>query len=258
MVAKNLSFALGEILKHEGGYVDHPRDPGGATNMGVTRRTLASWRGVKPYGKLAKSEVRALEMREVRAIYKARYWDRVAGNKLPSGLDLALFDFAVNSGVSRAAKSLQALLKVRRDGIIGVITLRALKRKVGRVGVAVIIKNICEGRLAFLRRLRIFSTFGRGWQKRVASVLRVSLAMVEEKREIDPKEIIEEKKENEMNILSGYKTYIIGAFMIVAALAQFLGVDLPHLDGQSATQLLMEALAFVFLRRGLKSEVGSV
>jgi len=254
MVAKNLSFALREILKHEGGYVDHPRDPGGATNMGITRKTLAAWRGVSPWWKLAKSEVKALKLREVRAIYKAKYWDLVAGNILPAGIDFALFDFAVNSGPSRAVKTLQGLVKTRRDGIIGKITLRALKVRIARVGVAAVIKAICSARLSFLRRLGTFSTFGRGWVRRVNSVQLSALAMVaaagSENIIIKPKE-----RENEMNILSGYKTYIMGAFMLLAAIAQLVGVDLPGLDGQSATQLFMEALAFIFLRRGIKSEV---
>ena len=254
MVAKNLSFALREILKHEGGYVDHPRDPGGATNMGIARKTLAAWRGVSPWWKLAKSEVKALKLREVRAIYKAKYWNLVAGNILPSGIDFAMFDFAVNSGPSRAVKTLQGLVKTRRDGIIGKITLRALKGRIARVGVAAIVKAICSARLSFLRRLKTFSTFGRGWVRRVKSVQLSALAMVEGAGNIiiKPKE-----RENEMNILSGYKTYVIGAFMLFAAIAQFVGVDLPGLDGQSATQLFMEALAFIFLRRGLKTEVSN-
>ncbi len=255
MVAKNLSFALSEILKHEGGYVDNPHDPGGATNMGITRKTLALWRGIKPWSKLPKNEVKRIKMTEVRAIYKARYWDLIRANKLPSGLDLALFDFAVNSGVARAAKTLQTLLKVRRDGIVGVITLRALKREIERVGVAVIIKNICQIRLSFLQRLSIFSTFGRGWKRRVASVLRVSLGLVDIGEDIN---FEKEKRTKKMNILSGYKTYIMGAFMVVAALGQMAGLDLPGFDGQSATQLLLEAFAIIFLRKGIKNGVGNI
>ncbi len=252
MVAKNLGFALREILKHEGGYVDHKRDPGGATNMGITRKTLANWRGIKPWSKLPKSEVRALKLKEVRAIYKARYWDRVTGNKLPAGLDLSMFDFAVNSGPKRAIKTLQALLKVRRDGIIGVITLGAIEREIERVGVVRIIKSLCRARLGFLRRLKIFATFGRGWTRRVASVQAASIGLVGESKKIIIKK---ENGEKKMDILSGYKTYIMGAFMVLAAIGQLAGLDLPGFDGQSATQLLLEAFAIIFLRKGIKSGI---
>ncbi len=256
MVAKNLGFALREVLKHEGGYVDHPRDPGGATNMGITRKTLANWRGVKPWSELPKSEVRGLKLREVRAIYKTQYWDKVAGNKLPLGLDLAMFDFAVNSGPARAVKTLQALLNVRRDGIIGVITLGALKREIGRVGAKKIIQGLCKARLSFLRRLKIFSTFGRGWKRRVATVERVALKLAKNSAIFLPTSNSKPKEGNKkMDILSGYKTYIMGAFMVVAAVGQLAGLDLPGFDGQSATQLLLEAFAIIFLRKGIKSGV---
>ncbi len=252
MVAKNFNFALSEIFRHEGGYVDNKSDPGGATNMGITRKTLAAWRGIKPYNKLPKSEVKNLKKSEAKAIYKALYWDRIKADLLPDGLDLALFDFAVNSGVSRAAKTLQALLKVKRDGIIGPITLQALKEQIAKIGIGEIIKQICALRLKFLRRLKNYSIFGKGWQRRVSNIEKTSLTLAQN----SPTKIvtIKPKKENKiMNFLSGYKTYIMGVLMIVAALAQMAGADLPGFDNQSSVELILQALAFIFLRRGIKS-----
>ncbi len=105
MAAANFERALSLVLKHEGGFADHPADPGGATMMGITQATLAEWRG-RP---VTKDEVRALSRVEAGAIYRARYWDAVKGDDLPSGLDLAAFDYAVNSGPARAVRTIQGL-----------------------------------------------------------------------------------------------------------------------------------------------------
>lgn len=154
---------LAEVLRHEGGYVDHPNDPGGATNLGITRATLSDWRG-RP---VTKSEVRALTVAEASAIYRARYWDPVRGDALPPGVDLAVFDFAVNSGPGRAARTLQQVLGVTQDGAIGPITLAAIARAPGPV---TIIMDLCDARMRFLRGLGTWPTFGRGWTRRVAEV----------------------------------------------------------------------------------------
>src|SRR5215510_8682769 len=110
---------LDHVLQFEGGFADHPRDPGGATNMGITHKTLARWRKVSPWWKLSKNDVRVLGRDEAAHIYEASYWRQVHGAELPAGLDLALFDYAVNSGPLRAIKALQGQLKVRADGWIG-------------------------------------------------------------------------------------------------------------------------------------------
>lgn len=151
------------IFASEGGYVDHPNDPGGATNMGITRRTLAAWRGVSPYTALPKSEVRSLTRSEATAIYKAQYWDAIRGDELPVGLDYAIFDYAVNSGPARAVKDLQRVLGVNPDGIVGVITLDAIR---GKSSVQ-LIEQLCNKRWAFVQSLPTFSTFGNGWSRRI-------------------------------------------------------------------------------------------
>lgn len=148
------------ILKTEGGYVDHPRDPGGATNLGITHRTLANWRGVPS---VTKADVRNLTVDEAMAIYKDQYWDTVRGDRLPRGLDYAVFDYAVNSGPSKAAKDLQRVLGVSVDGIVGAETLAAAHA----ASAVQTIEDLSERRYAFVKGLSTFGTFGRGWTRRI-------------------------------------------------------------------------------------------
>ncbi|MBD8906528.1 glycoside hydrolase family 108 protein [Methylorubrum zatmanii] len=170
MAAANFERALALALAHEGGYVDHPKDPGGATNLGVTIGTLSDWLG-RP---ASKAEVRALTRATVAPIYRKNYWDRVRGDDLPAGVDYCVFDFAVNSGVGRAIPSLQRAIGVADDGRIGPLTLAAVK---GRAADQVI-ERICADRLTFLRRLSTWGTFGKGWSRRVEGVRAEALAMV--------------------------------------------------------------------------------
>ncbi len=155
--------ALAAVLQHEGGFVHHPRDPGGATNRGVTQAVYDDWRS--NHG-LAKQSVKAITPAEVMAIYKKQYWDAVQGDDLPAGVDYCLFDFAVNSGVNRAARYLQRAAGVLDDGQIGPATLRA----VAGIKASALVDAICDARLAFLRNLSTFDTFGRGWTRRVEDV----------------------------------------------------------------------------------------
>lgn len=252
MARSRFDICLDEVLRQEGGYVDHPSDPGGATNMGITHKTLARWRMVSPWWNLPKSAVMELQRPEAAKIYRASYWDRIRAGQLPAGLDLALFDFAVNSGPDRAIRTLQAELDVAADGQIGPLTLGAVETYSNRKGLGVLIGTLCDRRLAFLNRLPTFATFGRGWTSRVASVRKAALAMAGTAAPINTITLWR----TIMDILNGYKTYIVAAFMLLAGLAQMLGVDLPALDGSSAGHLIMEALAVLFLRKGLKGDIG--
>jgi lysozyme family protein len=169
MAATSFAPALRLILKHEGGYVDHPLDPGGATNRGITRATLAAHRG-KP---VSKAEVMALGEREAGEIYRARYWNAIRADDLPSGVDLVVFDAAVNSGPSRAARWLQTLLGVPADGLIGERTLAAARARPAET----LIRDYSRQRLAFLRRLGTFRAFGQGWTRRVRETETAALAL---------------------------------------------------------------------------------
>jgi lysozyme family protein len=159
---RNFQRALALVLKHEGGYVDHPKDPGGATNKGVTIATFRRY--VKKDG--TKDDLRRISDADVARIYKRHYWDAVRGDDLPDGLDYAVFDFAVNSGTGRAPKYLQRVLGVAQDGVIGPATIKAAHD----ANVPFAIDRLCDDRMAFLRGLSTFSTFGRGWTSRVSGV----------------------------------------------------------------------------------------
>ncbi len=177
MAQDNFARALSAVLRHEGGYADHPRDPGGATNMGITRKTLASWRKVSPWWNLSKDEVKRLTQGEAGSIYRANYWNEIKGDSLPAGLDYAVMDYAVNSGPGRAAKLLQSLVGVAQDGQIGPVTLLAVG-KVHSSNLSSLINAYCDARLKFLSGLSTFPTFGRGWKNRVADVRKDALLML--------------------------------------------------------------------------------
>ena len=164
---ENYPQALKQVLKYEGGYVDHPKDPGGPTNKGVTQAVYDNWRKSQ---NLSIQSVRAIADSEVAAIYKNLYWDRISGDLLPSGVDFAVFDFAVNSGVSRAAKTLQSVVGVTQDGVIGPATIQATKTYIAM--------TVTNKRLAFMQSLSIWSTFGKGWSARIADVKNQILSLV--------------------------------------------------------------------------------
>ena len=164
----NFEKSLALVLKHEGGFVHDKHDRGGATNKGVTQAVYDGYRAIRGRGK---QSVKFLSDEETRAIYKLQYWDKVHGDLLPRGLDYAMFDFAVNSGVSRASKYLQAVLGVPQDGIIGARTLGAITRPVYTINA------LCDRRMGFLRNIDTFWRFGKGWTRRVAEVRKEALDM---------------------------------------------------------------------------------
>lgn len=254
MARTRFELCLDEVLRHEGGYVDNPSDPGGATNLGITHKTLARWRKVSPWWSLSKDEVQRLGRVEAATIYKASYWDRSNAGKLPAGLDLALFDFSVNSGPDRAIKTLQRELKVAADGIVGPLTLDAVKTRVRLEGAARLIEALCNRRLDFLVGLSTFAIFGKGWTNRVNAIRTAALAAMGSAPMTTSQPQLWSAI---MAFLNGYKTYLVAALMLLAGLAQILGVDVPALDGASAGHLIMEGLAVIFLRKGLKGDIGN-
>ena len=160
MARINRDQVLDWIGLSEGGYVNHPDDPGGATDRGITQRVFDAWNAAQ--GKPARP-VRGIPESEARAILAAQYLDTVRFDDLPAGVDYAVADYSVNSGPGRAARVLQRVLGVPVDGVIGAVTLAALAQ---RDPVQVIVA-ICEERMRFLRGLRHWPTFGRGWTTRV-------------------------------------------------------------------------------------------
>lgn len=163
---------LKEVLKHEGGYVNHPRDPGGETNLGVTRKTWEAWTG-KPG-----TDMRGLTVAKVAPLYKARYWDEVRGDDLPPAMAMCVFDFAVNAGPARSARYLQKLVNAATDGQIGPATLRALQAFVTANGLAEAVRRFQQMRRDYYKQLRTFDTFGRGWLRRVDAVETAALRLI--------------------------------------------------------------------------------
>jgi lysozyme family protein len=152
------------VLVIEGGYIDDPDDPGGATNQGVTQRVYDDYRrsmGNKP------QPVRLMANHERDAIYRIRYWALIKADSLPPGVSLVVFDGAVHSGVSQSVKWLQRAVGVPADGVIGPQTLTAV-RAFDNPGV--LIERICGQRLMFLQALKTWKKYRNGWTKRVANV----------------------------------------------------------------------------------------
>ncbi len=168
MAAETFDRALALVLDLEGGFVDHPRDPGGATNLGITPATLANARG-RPVSAV---DVKALTRAEAGTIYRRLYWNAVKADELPPGLDLAVFDFAVNSGPARAARALQAVLGATRDGRVGPKTIAAAYP----ADLPAAIRALTRERLRFLRALSTWPVFGRGWTSRTTRVEAAALA----------------------------------------------------------------------------------
>ena len=166
----NFERVLDVTLEHEGGYANHPKDPGGATMRGVTQRVYTDYLTRRGH---ADRPVRDITEDDLRAIYRQQYWDLVHGDKLPAGVDLAVFDFAVHSGATRATQELQRVLGQRTDGALGNVTLRAIAEKDPER----LIVDYCAARLAFVQRLKTWSTFGRGWTRRINDVREQALAM---------------------------------------------------------------------------------
>jgi lysozyme family protein len=179
-VRPNFEAAVGHILAFEGGYVDHPDDPGGATNLGITRETLARFRGRA----VSKAEVRALDRATAAEIYQRFYWDALRCDAMPAGIDFALFDCGVNQGTGRATRLLQAALRVDVDGIIGPITLAAATKAERK---ALLNEFMARRMRAYGRLSRLFRTFGLGWSRRLMSAHSLAQAMIAAER-ASPKE----------------------------------------------------------------------
>ena len=154
----NFDKCMEMLLAHEGGYVNHPSDPGGMTNLGVTKRTYDEFNGTD----IDEEGMRNLTVEDVMPIYRRNYWERCRCQDLPDGIDWAVFDWAVNSGTGRAAKALQRAVGTLEDGAIGPQTLMC----VGNEKPEEIINRIAIHRDSFYRSLSTFDTFGRGWLRR--------------------------------------------------------------------------------------------
>ena len=167
---QNFDKCLEMLLSHEGGFVNHPDDPGGITNLGVTKKVYDEWIGRES----TEQEMRDLTPEDVGPIYKKNYWDRVKGDLLPSGVDWCAFDWAVNSGKSRPSKAIQRAVGATQDGAIGPATIGLIMEKDPKE----IINYVYGVRQDFYKSLKTFETFGRGWTRRNKETLHQALEMV--------------------------------------------------------------------------------
>jgi len=167
----NFDTALARVLRHEGGYTNHPSDPGGPTNFGITIHDYRRY--IRANGTAL--DIKNMKLADAAKIYRARYWDALRCDELPTGLDYAVFDYGVNSGVGRAAKVMQRLL--------GQVTSAAMTDAViagmRNASPQALIVRLCDERLVFLRSLKTWPVFGAGWSRRVAEVRRDALAMAQ-------------------------------------------------------------------------------
>lgn len=168
----NFDRCLKHLLKHEGGYVDHPADPGGATNLGVTKKVWEEWVGHT----VTKDAIKALTPADVTPLYRKKYWNVCRCDDLPAGVDYVVFDIAVNSGTSRAAKFLQNAVGASADGSVGDGTITCVKRTT--LSPLDLIRIICDRRELFYKSLPTFPTFGKGWLRRCDDVREQALDML--------------------------------------------------------------------------------
>lgn len=183
MAQGNFAACNAVTRKWEGGYSDHPSDPGGKTMNGVTEATFWAW--LRSQGKPTRP-VRTITEAETDAIYKSGFWDPIGGDSLAMGVDLATYDSGVNSGVSRAKKWLAGARSNAPDTRV---------------------KEICAQRLSFMRSLRIWKTFGKGWLNRVTNIealsvkwalqgMKVPAPVIKERMDINAKEAEKKAKAN--------------------------------------------------------------
>lgn len=154
----NFDEAFDRLIGHEGGYANHPSDPGGETMWGVTAR-VARANGYQ-------GDMRALPRDLAKAIYRKVYWLAVKADQLPERVRFDVFDAAVNSGTTQAAKWLQRAVGVTDDGSIGPATLTA-----ANATDAMLAARFNGQRLQFMTDLPTWGSFGKGWARRIASNL---------------------------------------------------------------------------------------
>jgi lysozyme family protein len=167
----NFPAELSDELVFEGGYSDDPSDPGGITDFGITLATLSHFEGRQA----TVAELVGMSDMAKAAIYRSMFWRVINGDNLPGGIDLEVFDSAVNGGPGRAARMIQALVSVTQDGDIGAATIRAINAYGDIRGLAGL---YAAARKSYYRSLPGFGRFGNGWLARVDKCLEEALALV--------------------------------------------------------------------------------
>jgi lysozyme family protein len=166
MSTGNFQSCLKEVLKHEGGFVNHPKDPGGMTNLGVTKATYESYVGHV----VTEQTMRSLTQTTVSQLYLERYWNKLRCDDIPLGLDLCVFDFGVNAGPGRSARFLQKMIGAIQDGSLGPRSIIMANEYVKKNGNDMAIEQFQLARKTYYTQLATFSTFGKGWLRRVNEI----------------------------------------------------------------------------------------
>lgn len=256
MAVENYERAIAAVFAEEGGYGDHPKDKGGPTNFGITQSTLAGWRGRA----VSAGDVRALTKAEAESIYRKQYAETIKFDDLPPGVDLMVLDFAVNSGPATAAKALQRAVGSAPDGVVGVKTLTAA----AAVSPAVIVDRIRDERMAFLRKLGSWPTFGKGWTNRVGRIHDIATGMAHGTVGAVQRVTIVPETASALPTDIRLTATSSGQTSIVAGAAGFLGVGIevaqlfvPHLEklaGAEAVQYLSVTVALAAVIRNVLLE----
>lgn len=186
MAARNREAAILRVLAHEGGYTNHPSDPGGPTNWGIT---IYDARKYWKSGATA-SDVKAMPKSVAVEIYRAKYWDALRCDDLPAGVDYAAFDYGVNSGIGRSGKVLRRVVGIKADDwrVTDAVLAQCALRKPEAV-----VNAICDEREKFLRSLKTWPVFGKGWSRRVIEVRKAALTMAENAAPISAVTLSEER-----------------------------------------------------------------
>ena len=152
----NFDQAFDRLISNEGGYVNDPRDPGGETQWGISKRSYPN------------INIRELTREGAKEIYKRDFWDRGSMDQYDPAISFQVFDIAVNSGIETAVRLLQRAADVADDGHIGPVTVSAVKAK----SVTDMLMRVIAERLDFWSRLSTWADFGKGWARRAAQDLR--------------------------------------------------------------------------------------
>jgi lysozyme family protein len=196
--------ALARLLAHEGGYTNHPSDPGGPTNFGITIFDYRKY--VKPDAVAV--DVKAMKLDEAKAIYRAKYWDAQRCDELPAGVDYAVFDYGVNSGIGRSGKVLRRVLKLSDNTSVVNDAVVAAACAFDAKALVVV---ICDERLRFLQSLKTWSVFGAGWGRRVAEVRAAAWAIASPKPAAPPPASITDAP-HEQPAASGLFHFLVSIF----------------------------------------------
>jgi lysozyme family protein len=163
----SFSKVIKMVLEHEGGYVNHPSDPGGETKYGISKRAYPE------------IDIAGLTEEDAEEIYFNDYWSRIKGEELPAGVACVVMDYAVNSGISRASKALQSVCGIANgDGIIGPASLNAVWTTVKNDGELTVVAAVCDQRREFIRGLSIYETFGKGWERRITETYEKAVEII--------------------------------------------------------------------------------